>query len=540
MKQAPYKAAFTAIAVTLSISACSGLVNSSLMAGGMPGANAGNAQVHTSVNSFVLGLGEEKSLSTLLRTGDGAIASQAFVWTSSNDGVLSIHPSTGLAKAVKTGEAVVTAAALDNPALRVTLLVSVVESRSVLLIKVSPDTPTLQVGDKVPLRAQVHLADGQVNGNVTWNSSDDTIATVNQSTGEVSALRVGKVTVVASYTLDPKYKGLAEITIVQDRSQVPTAATPTPIVFQPGATPLPSAPHAAATPEGPAGAAGQVKFDVEAPTHGIAIDQADGVWVTHRTTGSVTKLSPAGAVVGTYPAGAKPGPIAIDGAGNAWILNQGSRSVTKLATDGATLGTFPIASLSSDFYSDIAADRNGNIVIATGGTKVLKLSSAGAVVESYDLASRAMAITVSRAGQIAVARFSGLSLIATDGGVVEHDIGGDFRTVVRADSSGTLWVVSGNGQVSRFTSEGGFVQDLSSLTWPKGLAVDASDALWVTRWASPAGNVSGDGLVTRLSRTGKDMATYKVPSNPGGIATDSHGRAWVTSSSSTRVSRITP
>ena len=57
-----------------------------------------------------------------------------------------------------------------------------------LLVKVEPDRPVLQPGEKTRLGAQVRLADGQVNANVIWSSSDDGVATVNRASGEA---RVG-------------------------------------------------------------------------------------------------------------------------------------------------------------------------------------------------------------------------------------------------------------------------------------------------------------------------------------------------------------
>jgi hypothetical protein len=75
--------------------------------------------------------------------------------------------------------------------------------------------------ESLRLVAEVQMADGQIHGNVQWSSSDDTIATVNPTTGAVKALREGRVTVVAAYALDPKVKGLAVLTIVKDKAATP-------------------------------------------------------------------------------------------------------------------------------------------------------------------------------------------------------------------------------------------------------------------------------------------------------------------------------
>jgi hypothetical protein len=90
-----------------------------------------------------------------------------------------------------------------------------------LKVLVSPGKPVMEPEESLRLIAEVQLADGQINGNVQWSSSDDTIATVNPTTGKVTALREGRVTVVAAYALDPKVKGLAVLTIVADKAATP-------------------------------------------------------------------------------------------------------------------------------------------------------------------------------------------------------------------------------------------------------------------------------------------------------------------------------
>lgn len=125
-------------------------------------------------------------------------------------------------------------------------------------VLVSPGKPVMELGESVKLLAEVRLSDGQINGNVFWSSSDDRIAKVNPTTGEVTALREGRVTVVASYALDTNAKGLAELTIVKDKSQLATkndAAAPPPEIPRPEVPPSlvgaqPSQPDTLLVPDG--------------------------------------------------------------------------------------------------------------------------------------------------------------------------------------------------------------------------------------------------------------------------------------------------
>jgi hypothetical protein len=134
------------------------------------------------------------------------------------------------------GRAIISGSLASDSASRVAIEVSVVEKHAVLQVNVDPPTPKLALQQSIPLKARVTMADGQINGNVTWGSSDSTIAAVNPTTGEVTALREGRVTIVASYAADPRYKGLAEIEITKEAIATPKPA-PSDAVVKPGVAP---------------------------------------------------------------------------------------------------------------------------------------------------------------------------------------------------------------------------------------------------------------------------------------------------------------
>jgi sugar lactone lactonase YvrE len=135
---------------------------------------------------------------------------------------------------------------------------------------------------------------------------------------------------------------------------------------------------------------------------GIAIDGSGNVWVTNGnipgTSSSangtnVTKLGSSGAILGTYPVGTNPIGIAIDGSGNVWVANYGndntsdnSGSVTKLSPSGDVLGTFlqngsssPAGSISPEGAS-IAIDGANNVWVVDGDSFVIELSPSGALI----------------------------------------------------------------------------------------------------------------------------------------------------------------
>jgi hypothetical protein len=207
--------------------------------GAAPGGTApGEPGLQAITTSVVLMRGETRDMAALLRHPDGTPVSRAVVWTTSDDAIADVGTTTGAVRAGATGRATIVATLSGEPGTRVAFEVNVVEKHAVLLVRVSPATPTLAVGRSLPLKAHVTLADGQVNGNVSWSSSDNTIATINPTTGEVTGLRPGSVTIVAAYSADVRYKGLAAITVVPEGAPVPSP-TPEEVVFGPGATPLP-------------------------------------------------------------------------------------------------------------------------------------------------------------------------------------------------------------------------------------------------------------------------------------------------------------
>lgn len=204
----------------------------------------GSLNFNSSAISMVLG--EERDLSLLLRDQHNQIPTSGVLWRSSDLGVLSINSSSGRAQVLKQGNVVVTASALDNPDIRTQLNITITESRQISNIEISPAQPVLNPNGKQKLSARVYLADGQINGDVSWSSSDPKIVSVSD-TGEITGLSEGTATVLATYNGDTRYRGSAIIKVTSAFVPVVPAGPATPVVSgsspQPGvsATPDPSA-----------------------------------------------------------------------------------------------------------------------------------------------------------------------------------------------------------------------------------------------------------------------------------------------------------
>lgn len=80
--------------------------------------------------------------------------------------------------------------------------------------KKNDKTIVMKVGATAEISATVVLKDGTQSQNVTWSSSDSTVAGVKE--GRISANKLGVSTVLATSNLDASYKGLLNVEVVND------------------------------------------------------------------------------------------------------------------------------------------------------------------------------------------------------------------------------------------------------------------------------------------------------------------------------------
>ena len=118
---------------------------------------------------------------------------------------------------------------------------------------------------------------------------------------------------------------------------------------------------------------------LSAPT-GIAADQSGNLWVTNATGHSVTLLSPAGAVTGTYAAGESgSGAIAIDLSGNAWVAANTSGTLLEITPSGATTTTTGGGLTAT---KSLAIDGSGDVWAVGTGSNLSEFTSSGNPVSS--------------------------------------------------------------------------------------------------------------------------------------------------------------
>jgi len=247
---------------------------------------------------------------------------------------------------------------------------------------------------------------------------------------------------------------------------------------------------------------------------GMSIDSAGNIWVANcnstdclaaGTSGSVTKLSAIGGVVGNFNNTNTSGAnfassalTAIDESGNLWIGNYAGNSITELGPNGSLIGNFNNTNTTGanfDHPRGIAIDTLGNAWVANvSGNSVTVLNSSGALVGNFDP--------------------SGANIVRPYG--------------IAIDSLGNAWVTNqGSNSVTELTGSGTLVGNFNpsgaNFNEPLGIAIDASGNGWIAnaRGGTVSELDSSGGLVGNFNPSGANFST------PVNIAIDSLGNAWV-------------
>ena len=214
---------------------------------------------------------------------------------------------------------------------------------------------------------------------------------------------------------------------------------------------------------------------------GIAYDGTN-MWVTdNQLAGTVHKLSPTGATLGTFPAGMDPAAIAFDGT-NMWVVN--SSALLKVSPSGATLGTFSMTGGPSRIAFD-GTNMWVTRISLQNVPAVAEFSPTGAVIGTFPLG-------VTQGGAPNAIAFDGTNMWVTSpngtGNVTELSptgaILGTFPTVPDANLiafDGTnMWIAStlSIGSVTKLSSSGAKLTTFNASGILTGIMFDGTN-MWV-------------------------------------------------------------
>jgi len=155
--------------------------------------------------AVTLWLGDSRTVSASVDAD--ATDSRDVIWSSENRAVATVTED-GIITATGEGTAILRATSVADPRAYASLVLTVLPARSV---KISPDSATVALGAQYQLTAAVTIESG-LSKNVTWSSSDTTVATVDGS-GLLTALSTGFTTITATSVTDASRSGTASVTV---------------------------------------------------------------------------------------------------------------------------------------------------------------------------------------------------------------------------------------------------------------------------------------------------------------------------------------
>jgi DNA-binding beta-propeller fold protein YncE len=216
----------------------------------------------------------------------------------------------------------------------------------------------------------------------------------------------------------------------------------------------------------------------------------------------------------------------------------------KSATPGSLLnGGSYFYDVSIDFPRAVAADSNGNILIADyGNSSATIYSSTGQLLQSgVPAGAAALPVAITADGShgfwLANQGDNSVSHISSSGALLAHTVCCDGASAIAIDSGGNAWVANYNdGSVSEVSSTGTVLIDAESGGGvagnnPSGIAIDAAQTVWVANFrghnfSALAGITADVTAGTTLSpNTGYGLDAHLVL--PFGIAPDASGDIWI-------------
>ncbi|MBI3647631.1 MAG: hypothetical protein HY240_02560, partial [Actinobacteria bacterium] len=275
----------------------------------------------------------------------------------------------------------------------------------------------------------------------------------------------------------------------------------------------------------------------------------------------VTKWGAYGTGNGMFKA---PEGIAVDPSGNVWVADTGNKRIQEFTPGGIWQSTIDLSVSPIVTPLEVAFDASG-VLYVVGSNKVYRFDASGALLNSWS-SSGATGVEIDGSGDAWVTSSSGGTITVYDatGAVVAGPYAGSGSgsgqlsgpqgvaiAPAGAPNAGKVYVAdTGNGRIERFSSAGAYQTDWGHypapgvMDSPKGIAVDASDNVYVTNQAQ--------GIIQKFDKNGALLAesTYGAGSGNGQLSASdvaaalaidpSTGNLYVADTNNYRIQEFTP
>jgi len=309
--------------------------------------------------------------------------------------------------------------------------------------------------------------------------------------------------------------------------------------------------------------AGDTIASFNQPT-GIAVDGAGNIYVSDYGDNLIRKISATGIVStiagngnqgslnGLDTASSFNGPtaLALDAAGNIYVADDNNNMVRKIGTNGMVstyagsdstgLINGPAASSALFGPTGVTVDANGNVYIADAGNNIIRMVNTSDSVSTYAGSTNEAATN----GPLLSASFNNPTGLAIDksGNIFVADmLNGMIREI--SPSTGMVTTLAGSGDTTASVNGTGTA---ASFYFPNSLAVDGSDNVYVTEYATNLiRKVGPTGVVTTFAGSGAagqadSTGTSASFNGPSGIAVDKSGNLYVADTYNNVIRKITP
>ena len=159
-------------------------------------------------SSLSLTVGATQTLNATVSAVGGV--EETVKWNSSAPTIAAVDEGSGVVTALTLGTATITATSTADPSQHATCQVTV--GGGIERVFVLPSTVALALRERLTLSALVRKV-GSVPNTVTWASNDPKVVTVDPTTGEITAVAVGKTMVTATSTSDPSKIGACAVIV---------------------------------------------------------------------------------------------------------------------------------------------------------------------------------------------------------------------------------------------------------------------------------------------------------------------------------------